>query len=32
VVPAIRARTASAPGARPKEDAKTDADAGKSVT
>jgi EmrB/QacA subfamily drug resistance transporter len=34
VVPAIRARTAAAPGTRPKEDAKTDADAdaGKSVT
>jgi hypothetical protein len=32
VVPAIRARTAQAPGARPRGNAKTDADAGKSVT
>jgi hypothetical protein len=32
VVPAIRARTAAAPGTRPKEDAKADADTGKSVT
>ena len=32
MVPAIRARTAPAPGARPKNETKTDADAGKSVT
>jgi predicted MFS family arabinose efflux permease len=32
VVPAIRARTAPTPGARPKDEAKTDFDAGKSVT
>ena len=32
IVPAIRARTAPAAGARPDEAAKTDADAGKSVT
>ena len=32
VVPAIRARTAPASGARPKDEAKTDFDAGKSVT
>jgi hypothetical protein len=32
VVPAIRARTPPAAGTRPKNDAKTDADAGKSVS
>ena len=32
VVPAIRARTAPTSGARPKDEAKTDFDAGKSVT